>query len=79
MYNETPQHGKRITIDSYYDGVLASTKQEYEVSIFSTKESILKDVIESLGIINSGETRRLTVEIVIDSQGRYRLVKKWIA
>lgn len=71
-------HGKRITVESYYDGNLASTKQEYEVSIFSSKDAILRDVIDALGVISSGETHKLTIEVCIDSKDRYRLIKRWI-
>jgi hypothetical protein len=72
------EHGKRITTESYYDSSLASTKQEIEVSLFSSKETILKDVIESLSVISSGETHKLDIIVQIDSQGRYRVIKKWI-
>ncbi len=71
-------HGKVITSVSYYDGAIASTKQENEVSIFSSKESILKDLIDSLSVISSGETHKLNVEVCVDKQGRYRLIKRWV-
>lgn len=72
-----PQHGKVITTRSYYEGDLASEKDEIEVSLFSTKDTILRDLIESIGVINSGETHQLDLCIMIDSKGRYRLIKKW--
>lgn len=72
------QHGKRVTTESYFDGLLASTRQELETSLFSSKESILKDVIEALSVISAGETRHLTIEVRVDAKGQYRLVKKWI-
>ena len=72
-----PQHGKVITTDSYYEGELASQKKEVEVSLFSTKDTLLKDLIESLIVINSGETHKLDLCIVKDLKGRYRIVKKW--
>lgn len=75
----SPQHGKVIVIESYYEGALASTKQEYEVSIFSTKESILRDVIDALGLISDGSTKKLDLCIQIDVQGRYRMIKRWVA
>ena len=71
------QHGKTIVSTSYYDGVVSSIKQEMEVSIFSAKETILKDVIDALTLINKGETHKMTLEITVDNHGRYRLVKKW--
>lgn len=72
-----PLHGKVITTNSYYEGELASTKEELEVSILTTKEALLKDTIESLGVINSGETHKLELCIMIDIKGRYRIVKRW--
>ena len=72
------QHGHKITIDSYFDGQLASSKQEIEISQFSSKEEILKDVIDALSVISKGSTNKLDICIKIDSQGRYRLIKKWI-
>jgi len=72
-----PQHGKVIITNSFYEGQIASTKEEVEVSILSTRESLLKDTIESLSVINSGETHKLELCIMVDSKGRYRIVKKW--
>lgn len=71
------QHGKRITVESYYEGSIASTRQEVEVSIFSTKTEILKEVIQAMSVISSGETSKLNLEIGVDKLGRYRLIKRW--
>ena len=71
-------HGKRTTIESFYEGELRSTKHEMEVSQFSTRNDLLKDIIDALSVINKGETKKLTVEVCIDEKGRYRLVKKWL-
>ncbi len=70
-------HGKRITTVSYYDGLETSTKQEIEVSLLSSREDILKDVIESMSVVSRGETNRLTLDIEINSKGRYRLIKRY--
>lgn len=69
-------HGKSITTQSFYDGEITSTKQELEESIFTDKQNILKDIIEALSVINGGSSK-LTIEICLDSKGRYRLIKKW--
>lgn len=71
------EHGKMITIQSYYNGDLSNTKQEYEVSIFSNKDMILKDIIEAMSVLTKGETHKLNLDIAIDQQGRYRLTRKW--
>lgn len=71
-------HGKQITIQSYYEGAIASTKHELEVSLFSSKESILRDVIEAMSVISSGESKKLELSVCVDSHGRYRLVKRWV-
>jgi hypothetical protein len=70
-------HGKTITTQSYYDGVITGTKQELEVSLFTDKATLLKDLIDALAVITRGETSKLTLEICVDSKGRYRLVKRW--
>lgn len=72
------QHGKQITTESYYEGQVASTKYEVEVSTFSDKDHILRDVIESFKVISSGESKKLEMCVQIDSQGRYRLIAKWV-
>lgn len=70
-------HGKVITTESYYDGEVTSIRKEQEQSLFTDKQNILKEIIEALGIINSGETDKLSIEVCLDKQRRYRLVKKW--
>lgn len=72
------EHGHIITTEAYYNGELSSSKQEMEVSIFSTKDTILKDIIDSLGIISGGTSNKLQLEIKVDKEGRYRLVKRWL-
>ena len=71
------QHGKKCTTVSYYDGCPTSTKEEYEVSIISSRENILKDVIDSMIVISKGESHRLTMEIEVNAKGRYRLIRRW--
>ena len=71
------QHGHSITTDSYYDGVLVSSKLEDEISILSSPTTMLKDVINTLDVITQGKTNKLTITVIIDSKGNYRIVKKW--
>jgi hypothetical protein len=71
------KHGKIVLTTSYYDGIVSATKKELEVSLFTTKENILKDIIESLEVISSGETHKLGLEVSVDKTGRFRLLKKW--
>ena len=70
-------HGKKIIIESYFNGDLTKTQEEFEVNIFTTKETILKDIIEALAVVTKGETTRLNLEIMVDKQGRYRIIKHW--
>lgn len=70
------QHGKIITTESYYDGALTTTKKEAVVSVFSTKEQLLKDIIDALAVLNQG-THSLDISVKIDTQGRYRIIRKW--
>ena len=73
----TPQHGKHTTIQSYYEGQVVSTKDEMEVSLFTTKESILKDVVDALSLINRGDTKKLEICVQVDDKKRMRMIKKW--
>lgn len=77
MISPTIKHGKLITTTSYYDGDIASQKQELEVSVYSSRETILKDIIDSLAVISSGESTKLDLCIKVDAKQRYQLTKKW--
>lgn len=70
-------HGHSIVTESYFNGELSSSKQEIEISMFSTKESLLRDIIDALAVISSAETDRLNIDIKLDQKGRYLLRKKW--
>lgn len=72
-------HGKQTTTISYYEGDVASTKILYEVPLFTTKETLLKDMIEAMDVLTSGGTQKLELCIHIDSKGRYKLTKSWTA
>ena len=71
-------HGHRITTESFFNGDLMSSKQEIELSLFSSRETILKDIIEALEVISSGSSNKLDITIKVDTQGRYRISKRWI-
>lgn len=71
-------HGKRITHESWYEGELVSSVIEQEISLLSSKDTLLKDIIDALIPITKEETHKLTVEICIDKKGRWRLVKRWV-
>lgn len=70
-------HGHRITTETIYNGEITGIKHELEQSVFTDKQNVLKEVIDALALINSGESAKLTMEVCLDSKGRYRLVKKW--
>jgi hypothetical protein len=72
------EHGKRITTESFYEGKLSSSKQELEISLFTTREAILKDIIDALSLLSSSQTTKLDLCVQVDTQGRYRLIKKWM-
>lgn len=69
--------GTIITKNSYQDGEIVSTKLEKEVSIFTDRNNLLADVIDSLAVISKGETTKLDLTIQMDKKGRIRLVRKW--
>lgn len=70
-------HGQKIITESYDDGELRCTKQEYKVPVFSSKERIPFDIIEALVVLTSGKSRKLELSIKIDSKGRWVLEKRW--
>lgn len=77
MSNTEVQYGKIMDIHSVHEGVIISTKQEYEVSQYSTRETMLKDIIDALAVITSGDTNKLELCVNLDDKGRYRIVRKW--
>lgn len=72
------EYGKIHTIESVHDGKVIedSKKIQYEQSIFSSKDSLLKDIIESMEVITSGTTNKLSLEIKVSDE-RIRIVKVW--
>jgi len=74
----SPMHGKTIATVTYYEGDIINTKNEIEQSLYSTKENLLKDIIDALLVLNSKESNKLDLEICIDNKGRYRIIKKWV-
>lgn len=71
------QYGKIVTTRTYYDGMVTHTKEEKEVSVLSSRDDLLKDIIDSLSVVSSGETTKLTLEIMVDARGKYRIVRRW--
>lgn len=73
-------YGRVITIESYYAGKLIddTKKTQYEQSIFSTKETLLKDIIESMNVITNGTTKNLVLEVKVQDE-RIRIIKTWQA
>ena len=69
--------GKVITTQTYYDGILTNTKEELEVSVMSSRDELLKDIIDSLNVLSTGQTNKLSIEIIIDNKGKYRIIRKW--
>ena len=71
------QHGKVITVTTYYEGEVSSTREEREVSIYTDRDRILKDIIDAMSVISDGTSHKLDLCIQVDRQDRYRLIKKW--
>jgi len=72
-----PDYGEVITVKAYHAGEEVSSKDAYQVSQYSTRETMLKDIIDSLQVITSGQTHKLELCIKLDNKGRYRIVRKW--
>lgn len=71
------QHGKRIITETYYEGAVASAKEEHLIDVFTDYGHIMHEVIAAMAVITKGEATKLEIEISVDSKGRYRLKKKW--
>jgi hypothetical protein len=74
-----PEYGKEITTKSYFAGELSATKYEYEQTVLSDVNSILKDIIEAIGMLNKGETTKMTLELRVDERKVYHIKKRWSA
>lgn len=70
--------GRVITIESYDEGVVVKTGYAYEIPVLTTKEKILRDMIEALAVITNGETTRLELIVSVNKHGQYLLKKKWL-
>ncbi len=70
-------YGKHITTKSYNDGAITHTKEQYEVPVFTTREELPKEIFEALGVITSKQTNKLEIEIKVDRQSRYLIIKRW--
>jgi len=71
------QYGKIITTQNVIDWEIVPSKMEHEVSLYTDREKLLTDVINSLVPITSGSTKKLEICIQEDSKGRLRIIKKW--
>lgn len=71
------EYGKEITTKSYYAGELSSTKYEYEQTVISDQNHILKDIIEAIALLNNGVTNKMTIELKVDAKKSYHLKKRW--
>lgn len=72
------EYGKVVTSQSIYRGEVVSTKKEQEVSQLTSREAVMKDVIQSLDVITAGDTHKLDLCIQIDKSDRWRIVKRWV-
>jgi len=71
------QYGKIITTQNVIDWELTPSKVEREVSLFTTKDTLIKDLIDSLTPINKGDTKKLEICVQLDAQDRIRIVRRW--
>jgi hypothetical protein len=71
------EYGKEITTKSFFDGELSATKLEYEQTLLSDKNLLLKDLIEAITPLSKGETTKMTIELRVDQKNVYHLKKRW--
>lgn len=70
-------HGRRITTQVYYDGGIARSIEQIEDEKFTDRNGMLRDVIDALSVLTSGQTDNLELQIQVDKKGRYLLTKRW--
>lgn len=71
------EYGKKITTESYEKGELTATRHHYEIPVMTSRVNILNDLIDSLAPLTKGDCNKLELDIRIDRQGRWKLVKKY--
>ena len=73
------KYGKRIVSENFYAGQITKSLVELESQKFTDKDHLLKDIIDGLIVITSGQTNDLTFRIQIDKQKRYKLTQRYVA
>jgi len=71
------QYGKIITTQNVIDWEMTPAKIEREVSLYSSRENLIKDLIGSLHPLNIGETKKLEICIKVIDDDKIHIVKKW--
>lgn len=77
MYSDM-KHGKKILTETYYDGQVVGAASEWQSEMFTDKQYIMRDVIDSLTPLTTGLTHKLTIEVTIDKKNRYKLTQRWV-
>ena len=70
------KHGE-ISTSKYYDGDIVSTVTDYESEQFTDKQYLMRDIIDGMSVITSGQTNKLIIEIKVDKQERFKLTQRW--
>lgn len=70
--------GKRTTHESYFNGVLKSTKVEIEIpELIKDKTQALSELMKCLDLIDTRQTNHLTIVVQADVKtGRIKLITK---
>jgi hypothetical protein len=77
MSDNAPQFGKRIVTTTYYEGDVVKEAEEIEIDKFTDKDKLFKDVIDTLALVTKGQTTKVTLEVSVDKQQRYRVVRRY--
>lgn len=70
--------GKRTTHESYFNGVLKSTKVEYSIpELIKDKSQALTELMKCLELIDTRQTNHLTIVVQADVKtGNIKLITK---
>jgi hypothetical protein len=72
------QFGKKMTSESYFNGILKSTKIEYSMpTLITDKSQVLTELMDCLDLIESRQTNHVTIVVQADPKtGKIKLITK---
>lgn len=76
-----PDYGKRITTTTYYGGEESKNLEEIESDLklaAADKPLLLKHVMDSIALVTTGKSKKLTLEVIVGKNGDYQMKQRWV-